>query len=395
MRKGKYFTEQIHQLTTEIEFALQWRGPIILLVVYRSSHVLDDAEMSLSTQLMPLKQQLVSVRVRSDSSNIAETIAKTENRENKVFSIAHLSQGGGVNRADAYRALNLHREYFIEENIRCVFWVTNEEIQQLSLIAPDFWAFRHRAIDFVEERATPNRSASFQGLVWIEWPWHLFEDDSGAALMYREQLLEELPDEAETVSMRINLYAEIAGLYVREENWDQALEAIRQGLEKVPAMMLPEFEARLLVGLAIILIQLEHYVQANTALQKAALLDSKNDDILVLLAQVSRLEGRRSEALKYVKRAIRLRPKRALAWNESGNIFADLGRNEKALDIYQKAFDFSPEHTFSIINKSAVLASENRLDEALKLLDAIHIDESVDLRKISEKRGFEFLEKIK
>ena len=395
MRKGKYFTEQIHQLTTEIEFALQWRGPIILLVVYRSSHVLDDAEVSLSTQLMPLKQQLVSVRVRSDSSNIAETIAKTENRENKVFSIAHLSQGGGVNRANAYRALNLHREYFIEENIRCVFWVTNEEIQQLSLIAPDFWAFRHRAIDFVEERATPNRSASFQGLVWIEWPWHLFEDDSGAALMYREQLLEELPDEAETVSMRINLYAEIAGLYVREENWDQALEAIRQGLEKVPAMMLPEFEARLLVGLAIILIQLEHYVQAHTALQKAALLDSKNDDILVLLAQVSRLEGRRSEALKYVKRAIRLRPKRALAWNESGNIFADLGRNEKALDIYQKAFDFSPEHTFSIINKSAVLASENRLDEALKLLDAIHIDESVDLRKISKKRGFEFLEKIK
>ena len=395
MREGKYFKQQIDQLTTEIEFALRWQGPIILLVIYRSSHVLDDAEASLSAELTLLKQELVSVRVRSDSSNIVETIAGIENRENKVFSIADLDQGGGTGQADAYRTLNLHREYFIEKNIRCVLWLTNEEARQLSLVAPDFWAFRHRVIDFLGERATPLRSASFQGLVWIEWPWHLFEDDSGAAITYREQLLGELPDEPETMLMRINLYAEIAGLYLLDENWAQALEIIKQGLDGVFVMMIPELEARLLVGLAIIYIQLEEYTQAQAALQKAGFLNSENGDYLTLLAQVSRLEGRRSEALAYVQKAIRLRPEHAFVWNECGNIYADLGRNKKAIDAYQKAFDLSPKDVLPLVNKSAILASENRLDEALKLLDTIQREQRIVLRKVYKMRGFEFLVKIK
>ena len=75
--------------------------------------------------------------------------------------------------------------------------------------------------------------------------------------------------------MRINLHAEIAGLKVREENWAQALGAIKQGLDSVPVMMVPELEARLFIGLAIILIQLGQYDRAHAALQKAVLLDSK------------------------------------------------------------------------------------------------------------------------
>ncbi|NOZ00227.1 MAG: tetratricopeptide repeat protein [Chloroflexi bacterium] len=394
MRQGKYFTQQIQQLATEIGFALQWQGPIILLAIYRSSHVLDDAEASLAAQLTPLEQDLASIHVRSDSFNIAEIIAETD-RENKVFSIADLDQGGGENHADAYRSLNLHREYFIEENIRCVFWVTEREAQQLSLIAPDFWAFRHRVIDLVGHRATPNRSASFQGLVWTEWPWHVFKNDTKTALTYRKQLLEKLPDKPETALMRINLYAEIAGLHVQEENWAQALEAVKRGLDSMPAVTLPELEARLLVCLAIILLQMEHYSQAHAALQKAVLLAPDHDDVLTLLAQVNRLEGRRSEALAYIKKAIRLQPERAASWNECGNIYADLGRIAQALDAYQKAFDIFPEHVVPLINKSAVLASTNRLNEAQEVLALVPANKMVNLRRIAKRRGFEFLAEIK
>ena len=195
--------------------------------------------------------------------------------------------------------------------------------------------------------------------------------------------------------MRINLYAEIAGLYLLDENWAQALEIIKQGLDGVFVMMIPELEARLLVGLAIIYIQLEEYTQAQAALQKAGFLNSENGDYLTLLAQVSRLEGRRSEALAYVQKAIRLRPEHAFVWNECGSIYADLGRNKKAIDAYQKAFDLSPKDVLSLVNKSAILASENRLDEALKLLDTIQREQRIVLRKVYKMRGFEFLVKIK
>lgn len=393
MRQGKHFTEQVNELLTEIEFALRWDGPILMLAIYRSSHVFVDAETSLSNQLAELDQELIPIRVRSDSPNIAETISERRG-ENRIYSIADLSLGGGDNDADAYRALNLHREYFIEEKIRCVFWLTEIDVRQLSLIAPDFWAFRHRVVDLIGDRATPKRSTSFQGLTWIEWPWHIFENDFEAALAYRDEMLRELPDQPETILMRANIYGEIAGLYVQEENWEEALETIRQGLSVVPENTFPELEALLDIGLAIILIQLEDIGQAHAVLQKVGSLGLDYDNLPVLLAQVKRLLGRRSDALGDINNAIRLDPEVASAWNECGNIYADLGRITQALSAYQKAYDLSPKYAHSLINKCALLVSINRLDEALKLLNAAQIDKEIDLKKIMKKRGFGFLEEI-
>ena len=392
MRQGKHFTRKIQQLADEIKFALQWQSPIILLVVYRSLHVRDDAESALSVQLAKLNQELIRVRMQRDSFKINDAIAIMP-QKNKVFSITDLDQGGGEDHADAYRALNLHREYFIEENIRCVFWVTEQEAQRLSSIAPDFWAFRHRVIDIVGNRATPKSSTSFQGLAWIEWPWQIFEQDYKESLAYRERLLADLPDESETVVMRINLYAEIAGLYVQEENWEQALDSIKGGLAIMPSLMLSELKARLFIGLAIIYIQLEYYDQALAYLQKVVILEPESGDALVLLAQASRLAGRRSKALEYIKKAVSLQPERASAWNEYGNISADLGRGAQALDAYKKAYTFSQEHLTPLINMSATLASTGRLEEALKLLADKCNDEVVNLSEISKMEGFEFLKK--
>ena len=393
MRQGKHFTEQVDELLTEIEFALRWDGPILMLAIYRSSHVFVDAEASLSDQLAELGQELIPIRVRSDSANIAKTISKIRG-ENRIYSIADLSLGGGDNDADAYRSLNLHREYFIEKKIRCIFWLTETDARQLSLIAPDFWAFRHRVVDLIGDRATPKRSTSFQGLTWIEWPWHIFENDFEAALAYRDELLQELPDQPETILMRVNLLGEIAGLYVQEENWEGALETIRQGLSVVPEDTFPELEAPLYIGLAIILIQLEDYGQAHIALQKVESLGLDHDNLPVLFAQVKRLSGRRSDALGDINKAIRLDPELASAWNECGNIYADLGRITQALSAYQKAYDLSPKYAHALLNKSALLVSKNRLEEALNLLNAAQIDKGIDLRKIMKKRGFGFLEEI-
>ncbi len=394
MRQGKHFTEQVDQLITEIEFALQWEGPIIMLAIYRSAHVFEDAEASLSTYLAALDQELIPIRVRSDSANIAGSIAERRG-ENRIYSIADLSLGGGDNDADAYRALNLHREYFIDENIRCIVWLTEKEARQLSLIAPDFWAFRHRVVDLIGERATPKRSTSFQGLTWIEWPWHIFENDFDAALAYRDEMLRELPDQPETIQMRVNLFGEIAGLFVQQEDWEGALDTIKQGITGLPENTFPELEAPLYIGLAIILIQLEDYEQAYAALEKADSLGLDTEHFLVLLAQGKRLLGRRSDALDDINKAIRRDPGLASAWNECGNIYADLGRITQAQKAYQKAIEHSSDQVQPLLNMSALLASINRLDEALKLIKTAQIDQKIDLRKFMNKRGFEFLEQLR
>ena len=251
MRKGKAFTQQIIDLVTEIEFALRWEQSIIIFAIYRSSHVLDDAEKSLEAALALYKQGLKRIRLRNDLSNVIEPIEKTEETKN-IFSIADLSQGGGNDRADAYRLLNLHREYFLEKKIRSVFWLTKDDAQKLSSIAPDFWAFRHRIIDFTKNRATPTRSATTKRLSWVEWPWYIFEANTKEALKYRKELLANLSDKPETKLMRADLCGEIGGLYIRNQNYTDALKIIKEGLDSISNLLIPALEGRLLIALAII-----------------------------------------------------------------------------------------------------------------------------------------------
>ncbi len=390
MRKGKDFTEKIADLITEVEFALQWKQAIILFAIYRSSHVLDDAEASLETKLDLRGQELVRIRVRSNSSNVIDTIEKKDQAKS-VFSISDLRQGGGSDRANAYRLLNLHREYFPEEKIRAIFWLTKYEARELSVAAPDFWAFRHRIIDFASNRATPERSASFQGLTWIEWPWHVFESDSETALNYRFQLLADLSEELEASVMCAELCGEIAGIYVQGKKYSDAVTMIKQGLDSISDLAIPEVEARLQLALAIVLIQMGTYEEAYAHLQKVALLDEKTPHVFSLLAQTSRLVGRRTKALAFIKKELSLYPKSAFARNECGNIYADLGRTEDAIASYQKAFVLSPEQIIPSLNRCAVLVSTDRLDEALKLLGKIDLSQAIDFEKIKNTQGFEFL----
>jgi tetratricopeptide (TPR) repeat protein len=44
----------------------------------------------------------------------------------------------------------MHREYFVEANIRAIFWLSKYEAKQCSRFAPDFWAFRHKVVEFPE-----------------------------------------------------------------------------------------------------------------------------------------------------------------------------------------------------------------------------------------------------
>jgi predicted Zn-dependent protease len=44
----------------------------------------------------------------------------------------------------------MHREYLIEGNIRAIFWLTKNELKQLTRFSPDFWAFRHKVVEFFD-----------------------------------------------------------------------------------------------------------------------------------------------------------------------------------------------------------------------------------------------------
>jgi tetratricopeptide (TPR) repeat protein len=53
----------------------------------------------------------------------------------------------------------MHREYLVEGNIKAIFWLTLNEGKQLARFSPDFWAFRHKVVEFLDLPSRENIKA--------------------------------------------------------------------------------------------------------------------------------------------------------------------------------------------------------------------------------------------
>ncbi len=153
----KLFVERIDLLFEELSFAIQWQRPSILLVFYESENVRAKAELALEKRLTEIGQQLVQIKVDERNFDIPLLLSRRPDRDQSVYSVSGLSSGGGKAGANAYRALNMRREYFVDYAIRVIVWLAGDEAIELSRHAPDFWAFRHRVVE-LNDTYGPGRS---------------------------------------------------------------------------------------------------------------------------------------------------------------------------------------------------------------------------------------------
>ena len=95
------------------------------------------------------------MRATAKAPDVIRVMCNTSNRDEIVFFVSEISNADGITSGKIYGALNLHRELLVEQRIRVIFWLTEAEAAQLPHRAPDFWAFRHRVIEFDPRLGTP------------------------------------------------------------------------------------------------------------------------------------------------------------------------------------------------------------------------------------------------
>jgi tetratricopeptide (TPR) repeat protein len=74
--------------------------------------------------------------------------------------------------------------------------------------------------------------------------------------------------------------------------------------------------------------------------------------------------GNNEEALSILDKAINLDYRNAGAYNSMGGVYKSLGRLEKAVECYQKALELNPDYAEANNNLGNILSSMNRLQEA-------------------------------
>lgn len=150
---SKARAEGVTVLMEEIRLAVEWNRPSILLAVQKNNRSAGKAEASLEKEVRAMKQQVIRVNLCDRLSEFPRLLFHQAVPQGRIFFVRQLgcNQGDGK---DGYRALNLHRETFVEQRIRAVFWLTADEASSLVRFAPDFWAFRHRVVEFAPERSS-------------------------------------------------------------------------------------------------------------------------------------------------------------------------------------------------------------------------------------------------
>ncbi len=144
------FEDRVNIVLDELSLGIQWERPCLIIIVYRSEHIKNMVQAILAKSLGESGQAVLHYSVDKYHYDIPLELMDHPQHEKAVFFVSGLRWGGGRGYSNAYRALNMHREYLVERNIKAIFWLTKNEAKQLTRFSPDFWAFRHKVVEFLD-----------------------------------------------------------------------------------------------------------------------------------------------------------------------------------------------------------------------------------------------------
>ena len=361
------FDERLEILAGELELAVKWQRPCIVLVVYSSEYVRADVEAALENQLMDLGQKSIHLSVKNrDPKDLVPFFKEFKDPAHSVFLIDGLRWGGGDERS-VYASVSLQREYFVERQIRAVFWMTPNEIMKLTHAIPDFWTYRHRVIEFMESPKAEQVLKQALDSAWQGAGEYGTEDgDTDARISMREAMLTELPKGEEAISIRGNLLLTLGVLNWRKGDFEQADEQLREALEIASKIQDNWFEAECFNAVALIRSSTERIDEAIDAYKQAIQLAPDQIFVWNNLGNLCAKVGRSDEAMIAFRKALEGNPRDPIAWNGLANVHFKLGYVDDAIAAYRKSLQYTPTFAQPWCGLGEAYASIGRADEALK-----------------------------
>ena len=336
-KNSKAFQENMSTISDELHLAIKWRRASIILTTHRSLHSQDKTKKALRVKLDSLGITFVEIVINKIEGNFIKHMLQYKNIENIVFYISHLDWGGGIDEMDGYRTLNLYREILIEQQIKAIFFLTMREASKLPSCAPDFWAFRHRVLEFRNPRAYKQKRPPAGLMMWHMGNSIIPVSDIKIKISGLKQTLLELPEQSESVSLQIELFYELGFLHWKYGNLLIAEKTLKNGINLAKAHNVLEPMAKLQNGIAVILYEQGNFQGVTELLE--SLLDDYQHDCFLQLNQAILLFAmkKRYKAIIKGKKATSLCPQNPWAWNSLGFLYYFAGNMGDAENCFQKA----------------------------------------------------------
>jgi tetratricopeptide (TPR) repeat protein len=356
------FQDRIDILFHEIELAARWDRPSILFAIYKSACIRDDANKQLEEKLASISQRIHFIRTNNkDEFDFLSQIPQLPDLAHTVLLINGFNWKCGTEGVHVINEFNKHREYFIDNNIRAIFWLFEDEVSDFATDATECWILRHRIVDFVD---TPQ---PVQGLVPSgESPEQNPENPplaEGLSGCCSEKSIN-FPDREKVNVTRANALLSLGILFWRKGNLRRAQKFLLESAKIAKPLTDNSLQAHCHNALALVYTEMGNIDEAIAAYQQAISFSPESGFLWNNLGQILAKKERNDEAINAFKNALSCSPQDFLSWYGVGRIFLKLGVFQNAISAFEKALEIAPYYEFSWAGIGRAYMESGQLEKA-------------------------------
>ncbi|MEJ5223779.1 MAG: tetratricopeptide repeat protein [Anaerolineales bacterium] len=252
-----------------------------------------------------------------------------------------LQQSAPVFQDNPYKPLNIRREILVESRIRAIFWLTEREAIDLARQAPDFWAFRHRVVDFLD----PLERTSLWTLGWAADTHSAMagRDDLQAKITYRERWLAD--EGKQDWLLAYNLHLGLSRLYGEQTDFPHAQAHLEAAATLASEMGDAARHGEALIALGGLLEQARQFDAAEAAYRQAGEVNPGSPLPQMRLSGLALARGQFDTALHLARQCADHFSHDDRAWTYLGWLLGRLGNLPEALAACHEALRLNADNT--------------------------------------------------
>ena len=368
---SKAFDTGLEILAGEIDLALKWDRASILIAVHFSKQREAETQGAFEKIISKYQQKIIYTNVSAETPDVIRQICGRDDIKDTIFFVTGLGNANSLSSGQVFQALNNNRELLVESRVRIVFWLNGVELAELPRHAPDFWAFRHRVVEFDSGRGSRKQVIPAGAFLWNEKIPHTDHRTLEKERAQDEGLFSQLPDESDSLAIRLDVL-----LRILHRDWllndQQAFSTRIQSMETLLQIHpFPEYQAWMWSVQAVSLYEREKFKEAHDLFLRAA--DLLPDDPRLVINASLGLHGigRNSDAIQLCKRAIKSQPNNHALWLVMGYIYMYTRKMTDAVESMRKAYELDPYETNSLYALAICLNGNSQPEESSAVLSSI------------------------
>ena len=366
------FQDRIDILFREIELAVRWDRPSILFAIYKSDITRDEVNTALEEKLKKISQKVHFIETSFNNQfDFLDQISQLPDPSQTVLIIDGFNWECGPEGVHVFKEFNKNREYFIDHNIRAIFWLFENEVSDFASNATECWILRHRVVEFVdlpelEKEPIQSLDSFLHGME------NRLSEDQNQKSPKEETTVQ---DKEKGNASRANAFLNLGILFWRKGNLNRALKYVQASNDLSELLADQSLQSQCQNALALVQTEIGNVDEAVAAYEAAISLSPESDYLWNNLGQLLAKNERNGEAINAFNKALSLSSRDFLSWNGVGHIYNKLGVFQNAISAFDKAIEIAPYYEFAWEGIGKAYLESGQLDMAeISLRKAVEIN---------------------